>query len=67
MSRSGNRSRSAVGILNGAGLDDVFNMERGILAYNGLVAAGSPEAGVFCFIVFLSRRDNDFNLNRASG
>ena len=32
--RSGNRSRSAVGILNGAGLDDVFNMERGILAYN---------------------------------
>ena len=47
--RSGNRSRSAVGILNGAGLDDVFNMDRGILAYNGLVAAGSPEAGVFCF------------------
>lgn len=47
--RSGNRSRSAVGILNGAGLDDVFNMERGILAYNGLVAAGPPEAGAFCF------------------
>ena len=47
--RSGNRSRSAVGILNGAGLEDVYNMEGGILAYNGLVAAGSPEAGVFCF------------------
>ena len=24
-------------------------MEGGILAYNGLVAAGPPEAGVFCF------------------
>ena len=47
--RSGNRSRSAVGILNGAGLDDVFNMERGILGYRGTQAAGPPEAGVFCF------------------
>jgi rubrerythrin len=47
--RSGNRSRSGVGILNGGGLDDVYNMEGGILAYNGLVAAGPPEAGVFCF------------------
>jgi rhodanese-related sulfurtransferase/rubrerythrin len=47
--RSGNRSRSAVGMLNGAGMDDVYNMEGGILAYNGLVAAGPPEAGVFCF------------------
>jgi rhodanese-related sulfurtransferase/rubrerythrin len=47
--RSGNRSRSGVGILNGGGLDYVYNMEGGILAYNGLVAAGPPEAGVFCF------------------
>lgn len=47
--RSGNRSRSAVGMLNGAGMDDVYNMEGGILAYNGIVAAGPPEAGVFCF------------------
>ena len=47
--RSGNRSRSGVGILNGAGLEGVYNMEGGILAYNGLVAAGPPEAGVFCF------------------
>ena len=47
--RSGNRSRSGVGILNGAGFNDVYNMEGGILAYNGLVAAGPPEAGVFCF------------------
>ena len=47
--RSGNRSRSGVGILNGAGIEDVYNMEGGMLAYNGLVAAGPPEAGVFCF------------------
>jgi rhodanese-related sulfurtransferase/rubrerythrin len=47
--RSGQRSRSGVGILNGGGLDDVYNMEGGILSYNGLIAAGPPEAGVFCF------------------
>ena len=47
--RSGNRSRSAVGILNGVGREDVFNMDGGILAYNGIVASGPPEAGVFCF------------------
>jgi rhodanese-related sulfurtransferase/rubrerythrin len=47
--RSGNRSSSGVGILNGAGLENVFNMEGGMLAYNGLVATGPPEAGVFCF------------------
>ncbi len=47
--RSGNRSRSGVGILEGAGFKDIYNMEGGILAYNGLVAAGPPEAGVFCF------------------
>lgn len=47
--RSGNRSRSGIGILNGGGVGDVYNMEGGILAYNGLVAAGPPEAGVFCF------------------
>lgn len=47
--RSGNRSRSGVGILNGAGLENVLNMEGGMLAYNGLVATGPPEAGVFCF------------------
>ncbi len=47
--RSGNRSRSGVGILNGAGFENVHNMEGGMLAYNGLVAAGPPEAGVFCF------------------
>ena len=47
--RSGNRSRSGVGILNGAGFEDVYNMEGGMLAYNGLVASGPPETGVFCF------------------
>ena len=47
--RSGNRSSSGVGILNGAGLENVFNMEGGMLAYKGLVATGPPEAGVFCF------------------
>ena len=47
--RSGNRSRSGIGLLNGGGFDEVYNMEGGILAYNGLVAAGPPEAGVFCF------------------
>lgn len=47
--RSGNRSRSAVGLLNGAGFEDVYNMEGGMLAYNGIVAAGPPEAGTFCF------------------
>lgn len=47
--RSGNRSRSAVGMLNGAGFEDVYNMEGGMLAYNGIVAAGPPEAGAFCF------------------
>lgn len=47
--RSGNRSRSGVGMLNGGGFDNVYNMEGGILAYNGLVAAGPPETGAFCF------------------
>lgn len=47
--RSGSRSRSAAGMLKGAGFEKVLNMEGGILAYNGLVAAGPPDAGVFCF------------------
>ena len=52
--RSGNRSKSAVGILNGADRENVYNMEGGILAYNGIVASGPPEAGVFCFPKSLS-------------
>lgn len=34
--RSGNRSRSGVGILEGAGFKDIYNMEGGILAYISL-------------------------------
>jgi len=34
--RSGNRSRSGVGILNGAGIEVVYNREGGMLGYNGL-------------------------------
>jgi len=47
--RSGNRSRSAAGLLMSAGLKNVLNMEGGILHYNGIVASGPPEAGMFCF------------------
>ncbi len=47
--RSGSRSRSATGILLGSGFKNVLNMEGGISLYNGIVAAGSPEAGMFCF------------------
>jgi len=47
--RSGNRSRSAAGLLMSAGLKDVLNMEGGILRYNGTVASGPPESGMFCF------------------
>jgi rhodanese-related sulfurtransferase len=47
--RSGNRSRSAAGLLMSAGIKKVLNMEGGILRYNGIVASGPPEAGMFCF------------------
>ncbi len=47
--RSGNRSRSAAGLLMSAGVKNVLNMEGGILRYNGIVASGPPEAGMFCF------------------
>ncbi len=47
--RSGNRSRSAIGLLMGLGFKKVLNMEGGILAYNGITASGGPEAGLFCF------------------
>jgi rhodanese-related sulfurtransferase/rubrerythrin len=52
--RSGSRSLSATGMLMGAGFQDVFNMDGGIMAYNGIVAGGSPEAGMFCFPESLS-------------
>lgn len=47
--QSGNRSRSAVGLLMGLSFKKVLNMEGGILAYNGITASGGPEAGLFCF------------------
>ncbi len=47
--RSGQRSRSAAGILNGLGFPKVLSMAGGIMAYRGFVASGEPEAGVFCF------------------
>jgi rubrerythrin len=46
---SGNRSRSATGILMGAGIKTVLNMDGGISRYNGIIAGGPPEAGMFCF------------------
>ena len=47
--RSGNRSGSAVNLLAGQGIENVFNMTGGIMSYNGLVAGGEPQAGLFCF------------------
>ena len=52
--RSGNRSRSAVGLMAGQGFGQALNMDGGIDAYNGKVASGSPEAGMFCFPETLS-------------
>ncbi|UCG79124.1 MAG: hypothetical protein JSV21_04660 [Nitrospirota bacterium] len=52
--RSGNRSLSATSMLMGAGFQNVLNMEGGIMAYNGIVAGGPPEAGMFCFPETLS-------------
>lgn len=50
----GNRSSSATHILMGAGFQNVLNMEGGIARYHGIVAEGSPEAGMFCFPEHLS-------------
>jgi len=46
--RSGNRSRSGSEILLTAGFREVLNMEGGINAWQGITAAGSPEATMFC-------------------
>ena len=43
------RSRSAATYLLGAGLKNVYNMEGGIRAWNGMVARGLPEAGMAYF------------------
>ena len=43
------RSRAAAAILSDAGFTNVLNMQGGIRAWEGLVAAGPPEAGMSYF------------------
>lgn len=43
------RSRAAAAILSDSGFNNVFNMQGGIRAWEGLVAAGAPEAGMAFF------------------
>ena len=47
--RTGSRSHSAAALLLAHNFREVLNMEGGIVRYNGIVASGPPEAGVFCF------------------
>jgi rhodanese-related sulfurtransferase len=47
--RTGSRSIAGAGLLLGAGFRNVLNMDGGIIGYNGAVAIGPPEAGMFCF------------------
>ncbi len=47
--RSGNRSSAAAGLLLDAGVRDAASMDGGMLAWNGLVAGGPPEAGMAYF------------------
>ena len=43
------RSRAAAATLEGAGFKQVYSMEGGIRAWNGLVAEGAPESGIAYF------------------
>jgi rhodanese-related sulfurtransferase/rubrerythrin len=47
--RSGNRSRAAAALLLSGGLQNVFNMDGGMRAWNGVVSSGQPEAGMAYF------------------
>ncbi len=47
--RAGVRGANGAGVLMNAGFGKVWNMDGGILAWNGLVATGAPEAGVSWF------------------
>ncbi|MDA8084637.1 MAG: rhodanese-like domain-containing protein [Nitrospiraceae bacterium] len=47
--RTGSRSNAAATLLLASGLKNVLNMSGGIIRYNGIVASGPPEAGMFCF------------------
>ena len=52
--RTGSRSNSAAALLMAAGFKQVLNMNGGIVRYNGMIASGPPEAGMFCFPESLS-------------
>jgi rhodanese-related sulfurtransferase/rubrerythrin len=45
--RSGNRSRSAAAVMKTQGFKSVCSMEGGIMAWNGMVATGEYESGMF--------------------
>jgi rhodanese-related sulfurtransferase/rubrerythrin len=45
--RSGKRSMAAASLLLSRGLDNVSSMDGGIMAWNGTVAVGSPDSGMF--------------------
>ncbi len=47
--RSGMRAGNGTSMLLNAGFKDVWNMSGGILAWNGMVATGAPEAGMSWF------------------
>ena len=47
--RSGVRSANGTGVLLHAGFEDVRNLSGGILAWEGTVATGAPEAGMWWF------------------
>jgi len=46
--RSGSRSQAATSIMLGHGFREVYNMEGGMLSWNGFKATGVPMAGMFC-------------------
>jgi len=46
---AGVRSRSAANMLRGLGFEKVMSMEGGLEAYNGVMASGEPDSGLFCF------------------
>lgn len=47
--RSGNRSRAAAALLLSGGLQNVFNIDGGMRAWNGIVSSGQPETGMAYF------------------
>jgi len=47
--RSGHRSGAVTALMAGAGFPRVYNMEGGMLAWEGMTATGAPQAGMFLF------------------